>query len=350
MIPKSEVPLKLLLQEPLFDTTDWQSQLQNMLTDPVELCQRLKLDNDQQQQMILACQDFPLRVPHSYLSRIKRGDPNDPLLLQVLPRAQELDKPAGYSMDPLQEEQANPVPGLIHKYHGRVLLITNSACPIHCRYCFRRHFPYKDNRNSRQQWQQALDYIKQDNSIHEVILSGGDPLNCSDKQLQWLCSQLGAIPHLRRLRLHTRFPIVIPQRITAECLNWLGHSHLQTCIVLHCNHPNEIDTHVRQALSALKQAGIILLNQSVLLKDINDDANTLATLSESLFEEGVLPYYLHVLDKVQATSHFDIDEKAAMLIYKQLQSQLSGFLVPKLVREEAEQAHKIQINPFTPNL
>jgi len=334
MIPRSELRL---------ESADWQNQLKNMVTEPSELCRLLGMDKTQQQAIEKACGSFPLRVPHSYLSRIEHNNLKDPLLLQILPSAKELISPNSFTSDPLQEADSNPVPGIIHKYHGRVLLISTSSCPIHCRYCFRRHFPYEENRNSRQQWQTSLRYIEQNPDIKEVILSGGDPLSCSDSQLEWLCQQLDAIPHLRYLRLHSRFPITIPQRITPQCLEWLSCRRLQVTMVLHCNHPNEINAEVSQSLAAMKSSGITLLNQSVLLKEVNDDIETLAALSEELYHQGVLPYYLHLLDKVQGASHFDVPEGRAIELHQALQAQLPGYLVPKLVREQAGERHKTLI-------
>lgn len=322
------------------DAEDWQSILQSAISDPIVLCQRLSLPAEQSDAITQACRTFPLRVPEPYLQRIERGNPQDPLLLQVLPQAIELLGQPGFISDPLDESTHNPVSGLVHKYRSRVLLISTSLCAVHCRYCFRREFPYQDNRNSRLDWQQALSYIRQHPELNEVILSGGDPFTLPDKQLAWLSEQIASIPHIIRLRIHTRLPIVIPQRITPDLLHTLTRSHLQSVVVLHCNHPNELDAAVTQAIRDLRSAGITVLNQSVLLAGINDSANTLAALSERLFAAGCLPYYLHVLDKVTGSYHFARSDQDAVHLHRELQALLPGFLVPRLVRENAGQPSK----------
>lgn len=288
---------------------------------------------------------FPLRVPHPYASRIKQSDPTDPLLLQVLPLSAENHIVPGYISDPLDEARSNVTPGIIHKYQGRVLLILTGACAINCRYCFRREFPYSENQNSMAEWQQALDYIRQDSSITEVIFSGGDPLLNSDKKLQQLTRAIADIDHVTRLRIHTRLPVVIPQRVTDECLNWLTETRLQPVLVIHSNHAAEIDEQVTEALLRIRAKGITLLNQSVLLKDINDDETILAQLSERLFSAGVLPYYLHLLDKVHGAAHFDIEQTRAQQLLGKLSSLLPGYLVPKLVKEIAGETAKTPLLP-----
>lgn len=329
MIPVSATPCQASAPE----EPSWQSLLQNAINDPRVLCQQLDLDPLATQGILDACRAFPLRVPQPYLSLMQRGNPRDPLLLQVLPQATELETRDGFIPDPLAEQSCNPLPGLIHKYASRVLLVTTSLCAVHCRYCFRREFPYADNRNSRQDWERALDYIRSRPAVNEVILSGGDPMALPDRQLAWLVERLAAIPHLQRLRLHTRLPVVIPQRITAECLSWLTGSRLQPVVVIHANHPREIGTDVSAALQTLRQHGVTVLNQSVLLAGINDDPETLAALSEALFAAGCLPYYLHTLDPVRGSHHFAIHDDAARAIHSALQALLPGFLVPRLVRE-----------------
>lgn len=318
----------------------WQTILRQAITDPAELCERLSIPFDDRQAINEACQQFTLRVPEPYLRRIQPGNAQDPLLLQVLPQKSELDEHPGYTGDPLDECTHNPVPGLIHKYHSRVLLVTTSLCAIHCRYCFRREFPYANNRNSRLDWQQALDYVRQHPELDEVILSGGDPLSLPDRQLAWLTGQIAAIPHIRRLRIHSRLPIVIPQRINEECLSWLTGSRLQTLVVLHSNHPCEIDDCVATTISQLHRAGVTVLNQSVLLAGINTCVETLASLSEKLFAAGCLPYYLHALDPVRGSRHFAIDDSEAVQLHRALQKRLPGFLVPRLVREKAGELSK----------
>ena len=311
----------------------WQRQLSQAVRDPAVLCQRLGLS----QAWLAGAQAghglFEICVPDAYLARIVPNDPNDPLLRQILPTGDEAAAPPGYVTDPLEEADHRPVKGLIHKYANRVLLIASPACAINCRYCFRRHFPYHENSPSRAQWQEALDYLRADTTIHEAILSGGDPLAASDRQLAWLVKQLESIPHLKRLRIHTRLPVVIPDRVDESLLGWLGSTRLQKVVVLHINHTNEIDQAVLDACTRLKQAGVTLLNQSVLLRGINDSVPTLAVLSERLFEAGVLPYYLHVLDPVQGAAHFDVPDSEAQALIQALLEHLPGFLMPRLVRE-----------------
>lgn len=311
----------------------WQQQLSQAIRDPAALCQRLGMSQAWLAGAYAGHQLFEICVPEAYLARIVPNDPNDPLLLQVLPLGEETDATPGYVTDPLEEADHRPVKGLIHKYANRVLLIASPACAINCRYCFRRHFPYSENSPSRAQWQEALDYLRADTSIHEAILSGGDPLASSDRQLGWLVEQLESIPHLKRLRIHTRLPVVIPDRVDEALLGWLGSTRLQKVVVLHINHANEIDQAVVDACTRLKQAGATLLNQSVLLRGINDNVPALASLSERLFEAGVLPYYLHVLDPVQGAAHFDVPDHQAQALVQALLEHLPGFLMPRLVRE-----------------
>tara|TARA_R110000796_G_C14469700_1_gene425441 strand:- start:2 stop:1060 length:1059 start_codon:yes stop_codon:yes gene_type:complete len=313
--------------------SNWQQQLSQAIRDPQVLCERLGLDSDLLAGAQLGHELFEVCVPEAYLAKIAPADLSDPLLLQVLPLGKEASTTPGYVADPLEEADHQPAKGLIHKYANRVLLIASPACAINCRYCFRRHFPYSENSPSRAQWQEALEYLRADPSIHEAILSGGDPLAASDRQLAWLVEQLESIPHLKRLRIHTRLPVVIPDRIDDALLGWLSKSRLQKVVVLHINHANEIDQAVVDACTRLKQAGVTLLNQSVLLKGVNDSVPTLATLSERLFEAGVLPYYLHVLDPVQGAAHFDVPDAVAQALVKELLEHLPGFLMPRLVRE-----------------
>jgi L-lysine 2,3-aminomutase len=329
------------------DTQTWQRALANVIRDPEELFDILQLDLQQLPAAITACRDFPLRAPRAFVNRIIKGDWQDPLLLQLLPLGQELDLQPGFCRDPLQEANSNPAPGLIHKYQGRVLLVVSAGCAINCRYCFRRHFAYDDNNPSRQQWQHTLDYIRQDPSIHEVIFSGGDPLAASDRLLSELVEQIAAIPHITTLRVHSRMPVVIPQRINNECLTWLTGSRLQTVMVIHSNHANELDNNVYQALQKLRTGGVTLLNQAVLLAGVNDNHVTLAALSQRLFQQGVLPYYLHLLDRVQGTAHFEVSEQRAREIVNTLLATLPGYLVPKLVRELADAPSKVPIDLFS---
>ena len=321
----------------------WQSQLARAITDPAELLAALGLGEEWLPAARAAAQLFPLRVPREFVARMRRGDPHDPLLRQVLPLAEEFLAGEGYTTDPVGDLAAMTVPGVLHKYQGRVLLTVTGACAVHCRYCFRRHFPYADANPAADQWRAALEYIAGDTSITEVILSGGDPLTQSDRRLSDLVHFLESIPHLRRLRLHTRVPIVLPDRVNEELLSWIRRARLKTVIVLHVNHAQEIDATVRTMAGALKSVGVELLNQSVLLRGVNDKAETLASLSEALFDAGVLPYYLHALDRVRGAVHFEVKETAAKRVMRELHERLPGYLVPRFVREIASMPGKVAV-------
>ncbi|MDC0598275.1 EF-P beta-lysylation protein EpmB [Gammaproteobacteria bacterium] len=328
---------------PIQALPSWQESLSDLITDPQELLALLALDEKQTGLSLKALQDFPLRVPRPYLSRISPGNPADPLLLQVLPSQQEEHFFPGFSNDPLGESAVNPTPGLLHKYSGRSLLLTTSSCAIHCRYCFRRHFPYEDNRPGKNKWQESLDYIAQDSSVNEVILSGGDPLTLSDKHLAWFINELNTISHIKRLRIHTRLPIMIPHRVNDSLCQLLSKQRFQVVVVIHSNHAQEFDSHVDSACRRLKENGASLLNQSVLLKGVNDSCTALTELSERLFDAGVLPYYLHILDKVTGAGHFDVSIDRARQLIQEIQAQLPGYLVPRLVCENAGQTSKTLI-------
>jgi len=314
--------------------SSWQKDLSEAITDSKELCRHLNLTDQDLIQANMASQQFALKVPRPFANRMEKGNPKDPLFLQIWPQGQELTTQINYLTDPLGEKAASPQVGVIHKYHGRVLLIGSPTCAINCRYCFRRHYPYEENMLNTEQYQAAFNYIQQETSIAEVILSGGDPLVSSNKRLAWVVTQLEAIPHVKRLRIHTRLPIVIPNRVDDGFLSLLQQTTLQTVIVVHSNHSNEIDSSVSTALTALRQVCTVL-NQAVLLKQVNDNKQALTNLNIKLFEAGVLPYYLHLLDKVHGAAHFDIPEADAIALVKELSHQLPGYLVPKLVREDA---------------
>jgi EF-P beta-lysylation protein EpmB len=326
----------------------WQRELARAITNPAELLSALGLDDELLAPARAASQAFGLRVTRSYLARMRHGDRHDPLLRQVLPLADELLDAPGYGSDPLHESEATRAPNLLQKYAGRALLITTEACAIHCRYCFRREFPYStqaaDEENSGR-WGAALRALAADSSIEEVILSGGDPLSLSDARLKSLTDSLAAIPHVRRIRVHTRQPVVLPSRVDAGLSAWLRAVGKPVIFVLHVNHPNEIDAEVRTACAALRAAGATLLNQSVLLRGVNDDVDTLQKLSCDLMDAGVMPYYLHLPDRVRGTSHFDVDEAAARRLVDGLSARLSGYLVPRLVREIPGASSKTAITP-----
>ncbi len=316
-------------------TTDWREQLRTAVSDGASLLQLLELSAAQVNLSEQACREFSLKVPHAFVRRMRKGDPDDPLLRQVLASSDELLDVAGYSADPTGEiGGAIPRSGIVHKYQGRLLLIVTGGCAINCRYCFRRHFPYSDNINSRREWQDALSYIAADPSISEVILSGGDPLVADDDYLAALVQQIAAIPHVRRLRVHSRLPVVLPDRVTPELLAALTGTHLQTVMVVHSNHANEIDDSVSAAFDRIRHAGCTLLNQSVLLRGVNDSADALAELSEALFASGALPYYLHLLDKVAGAAHFEVPAEQAVDLHRAITARLPGYLVPRLVREQ----------------
>ncbi|EGT5207712.1 TPA: EF-P beta-lysylation protein EpmB [Cronobacter sakazakii] len=312
---------------------DWLSQLADVITDPDELLHLLNIDASEE---LLAGRDarrlFALRVPRAFAARMEKGNPQDPLLRQVLTAREEFVAAPGFTTDPL-EEQNSVVPGLLHKYHNRALLLVKGGCAVNCRYCFRRHFPYADNQGNKRNWQAALDYIAAHPELDEIIFSGGDPLMAKDHELKWLVAHLEAIPHIKRLRIHSRLPIVIPARITDALVRLLGETRLQVLLVNHINHAQEIDDAFRAGMAKLRAAGVTLLNQSVLLKGVNDNAATLAALSNALFDAGVMPYYLHVLDKVQGAAHFMVSDDEARAIMRELLSRVSGYLVPKLARE-----------------
>ncbi|WP_294953101.1 EF-P beta-lysylation protein EpmB [uncultured Gilliamella sp.] len=311
----------------------WIFDLANVVTDIKTLYRCLDLDPDTiSLSMLQAKKQFPLRVPLAFINRMKKGDSHDPLLLQVLCDDNEMLQVAGYSDDPLQE-QNNAIPGLLHKYHNRALLITKTACAINCRYCFRRHFPYHENQSSKKNLNIALNYIATHPELDEIILSGGDPLMAKDNEIAFLMSELEKIPHIKRLRIHTRLAVVIPSRITQQLSRLFTQSRLQIIVVTHINHPNEIDNEVTRAVWQLKQSNVLVLNQSVMLKNINDNVEILAQLSNKLFDSGILPYYIHLLDKVQGAAHFFVDDKTAKQLMKQLAEKVSGYLVPKLARE-----------------
>jgi EF-P beta-lysylation protein EpmB len=321
----------------------WQRLLANAITDPRELCALLELDPALIEPAIAAARDFALRVPRGYVARMRPGDPKDPLLLQVMPVAAELVGVVGFGVDPVGDLSSRCAPGLLHKYAGRALLVATGACAVHCRYCFRRHFPYAEESAAPNGWLPALDALRVDTSINEVILSGGDPWSLSDRRLRQLTDALRCLPHIRRLRIHTRYPIVLPERIDAGLLDWLADIPLQKVVVIHANHAQEIDEQVAHACARLAAAGATLLNQTVLLADVNDSAASLAALSEALFAIRVLPYYLHVLDRVQGAAHFDIDERRAIELHQELAARLPGYLVPRLVREVAGAAAKTPV-------
>ncbi len=326
----------------------WQEQLSSGFKNPHELLDYLNIPEDKITNIISeqANKTFKTRVPRAFADKMKLGNIHDPLLMQVLPIHAEMDESQeilGYSKDPLQETSANPIPGLLHKYSSRVLLTLTAGCAINCRYCFRRHFDYKSNTPGSTGLNAMLDYIRSKKDIKEIILSGGEPLLLPDNILKDMIHQIAEIPSVEILRIHTRMPIVIPERITAELINILQQTRLHTTCVVHCNHPNELDQTSDKHLLALRNSGTHVLNQSVLLKGINDDADTLCALSYRLLQAGVLPYYLHVLDKVEGTAHFDMPTEKVLEIHDSMRKQLPGYLLPKLVREVPGELSKMPV-------
>ena len=321
-------------------TKNWQQQLAEAFNNIEDLCRYLHLSPDDLPISAVAAENFPLRVPLSFAACMEKGNPHDPLLHQVLPVKEELLAYPGYSNDPVGDLAAATQTGILHKYHGRVLLINTGSCAINCRYCFRRNFPYADLQLSKQKEDAVIQSIQDDTTISEVILSGGDPLLLSDSRLTRLIRQLDNIKHLQRIRIHSRLPIVLPARITDEFINSLKLSPKQIIIIVHCNHANELNERVIAACNLLKKNDITLFNQAVLLKGVNDNAKVLGELSEQLFSHGIIPYYLHLLDKSTGTGHFEVSETKALELIRQVQAALPGYLVPKLVKEQAGAASK----------
>lgn len=313
---------------------DWQEQLAKAFTNVPDLLKFLNLSQDLTQFSKQASREFAMRVPLSYAECMEKGNPEDPLLLQVLPHTDELKFFPGFMHDPVGDLDAAKSTGIIQKYHGRVLLITTGGCAINCRYCFRRNFPYSDFQMSKTRQAEAILSIKNNSDISEVILSGGDPLQLNDARLDQLFDELSNISHVKRIRIHSRIPIVLPSRITPQLLDILSRNPKQIIMVLHCNHTNEISPAVITTCSKLKQHHIHLFNQAVLLKGINDTAEKICQLSEKLFASGITPYYLHLLDKATGTGHFEVKEHNALAIMREVKAKLPGYLVPKLAREK----------------
>lgn len=334
----------------------WQQEMARAIRTVEELCNHLKLtdlplkhgdssrNNSQtSHQTAAAMQQFPLLVPESFLRRMTPGDPHDPLLMQVLPVPQEMDKVIGFDKDPVEDSQAEFAPGMLQKYHGRALMITIGQCAVHCRYCFRRNFPYQQSPRSLEQWKNSLAILKANPEIEEIILSGGDPLVLNDRRLDQLMEELERIDHLKRIRVHTRLPVVLPSRVTDDLLDLFVKSRLQPIFVVHANHPNEIVDDCAQALKKIVRAGIPVLNQAVLLKGINDNTKTQAQLCTGLINLGVIPYYLHQLDRVEGAAHFEVETKTGIKIIEELKSLLPGYAVPRYVREIPGEQEKTEV-------
>jgi len=313
----------------------WQQLWRDAVRDPRELLGMLGLDAAGLGISDEAAAQFPLRVPHGFVARMRHGDPHDPLLRQVLPLDAEMRPMPGFTLDAVGDAAAKAGHGVIQKYRGRALLIATGSCAIHCRYCFRRHFPYAEETAAAAGWREAVEAVGNDASIDEVILSGGDPWSLATPKLAELTDALATVPHLKRLRVHTRLPVVLPERVDDALVGWLAALPWPVTVVLHANHANEFDASVDAALARLRGAGALLLNQAVLLRGVNDSVEALASLSERGHAAGVLPYYLHQLDRVQGAAHFEVPDEIALTLHRELAARLSGYLVPKLVREVA---------------
>lgn len=314
-------------------TAPWRQELAQAFTQVAPLLAFLGLRADEVPDLDPDPSPFPLLVPRGFAALMTRGDPADPLLRQVLPLRAERSVTPGFRLDPVGDGPATRTPGLLRKYAGRALLLAHGACAVHCRFCFRRHYPYADIGSYRRRVEAAITEVQADTSLSEVILSGGDPLLLGDATLAELLTRLAAIPHLRRLRLHTRLPVVLPTRVTAGLCDLLGDLPLRPVLVIHANHARELGDCAQAGLNALRGSGVTLLNQSVLLRGVNDTMGTLADLSERLSDCSVLPYYLHQLDPVQGAAHFEVSDRDALGLLESLRARLPGYLVPRLVRE-----------------
>jgi L-lysine 2,3-aminomutase len=325
----------------LYQEPNWQNEMSDLITQPDELLNLLELSPEQLRSgALLASEQFKLRVPRAFVGKMQKGNPLDPLLLQVLPHHLELEEHPDFITDPLGEEQANQLPGILHKYKRRFLLTLTGACAVHCRYCFRRHFPYQENLPKNEDWLNIQNYIISHADINEIILSGGDPLTLSNRRLQQWIERIESIEQIKILRIHSRVPVVMPTRLDEELISLLKNSRLRIILVIHSNHASELDDYCCTQLNRLVQAHITVLNQAVLLKGVNDSAQVLVDLSYRLFDAGVMPYYLHVLDKVKGAMHFDLDANIIDEIYQDVLANLPGYLVPKLVREIAGEKNK----------
>jgi L-lysine 2,3-aminomutase len=327
----------------------WQQQWRDAFREPVALLQFLGLEHLQERVSGAATRQFPLRVPLAFAQRMQYGNPHDPLLRQVLPLVDEEHIVPGYSIDAVGDLQSKASKGVLHKYEGRALLISTGSCAVHCRYCFRRHFPYGEEAASANEWAEAIIHLQNDASIEEVLLSGGDPFSLSTEKLSTLTDSLRAIPHIKRLRIHTRLPIVLPDRVDAALLQWLQSLPWPVALVLHANHAQEFDLHVDDACRALRNTGVNLLNQAVLLAGVNDRLQSIKDLCERGYAAGVLPYYLHQLDRVHGAAHFAVSDEKALSLIDQLRDTLPGYLLPRLVREiPGERSKSPLIGPITP--
>jgi len=338
----NSIPSSILARSPAAPKpAAWRDELRDAFRDIGTLLDELQLEPEQVN--LLEEPDFPILIPRAFARRMEPGNPQDPLLLQVLPDRRETDPVPGFVSDPVGDRDSRTQRGLLHKYHGRILLITTGACAIHCRYCFRQAYPYGNDHFDRRQYDALIAYLEAHPDIEEVILSGGDPLMLDTSRLQTLAEAVQQPGTVRRLRLHTRVPIALPSRVDQQLVDWLASLPLQTVVVVHANHPAEFDADVDLALKRLRHAGATLFNQAVLLSGVNDCADRLAALMRRGFEAGVVPYYLHLLDRVEGAARFECDPSDALDLLEQLRRQLSGYLVPRLVREQAGAPYKLPV-------
>ncbi len=335
MIPAAPAAIQTRLMPPR-----WQQLWREAVRDPRELLDLLGLDPGALNVSDAAAHQFSLRVPRGFVARMRHGDPHDPLLRQVLPLDAEMQPMPGFELDAVGDTAAKAGNGVIRKYRGRALLVSTGSCAINCRYCFRRHFPYAQETAAAGGWSEAVELIRGDSSIDEVILSGGDPWSLATSKLIELTDALASVPHLKRLRIHTRLPVVLPERVDDALVGWLATLPWPLAIVLHANHANEFDAEVDAAVARLRSTGATVLNQAVLLRGVNDSVDALCALSERGFAAGVLPYYLHQLDRVQGAAHFEVSDERALQLHADLAARLSGYLVPRLVREVAGDSGK----------
>jgi EF-P beta-lysylation protein EpmB len=338
----NSIPSPILARSPAAPKPEaWRDELRHAFRDAGALLDHLQLEPEQVN--LLGKPDFPILIPRPFASRMEIGNPADPLLLQVLPHWGENDTVPGFVSDPVGDRESRAQRGLLHKYRGRILLITTGACAVHCRYCFRQAYPYGNDHFDRRQYEALVQYLQTHPDIEEVILSGGDPLMLDTTRLQALGEAVQKPGTVRRLRLHTRVPIVLPSRVNQALVDWLSGLAVQPVVVVHANHPAEFDSDVDEALKRLRHAGAMLFNQAVLLADINDRVDLLAALMRRGFEAGVVPYYLHLLDRVEGAARYECDTSTALDLMEQLRRQLSGYLVPKLVREQAGAPYKLPV-------
>ena len=332
-------PLMITAAPTRLQPQGWQQAWREAIRDPRELLELLGL------QGLLAASDgaaasFALRVPRGFAARMRPGDPHDPLLRQVLPLDEELRPAPGFDLDAVGDAAAGAGQGVLHKYAGRALLVATGSCAVNCRYCFRRHFPYAEQSAAAGGWRAAVETIAADDTLHEVILSGGDPLSLATPKLADLTAALAGIAHVRRLRIHTRLPVVLPERVDEALVAWLAALPWPVAVVVHANHANEFDASVDAAMVRLRAAGATLLNQAVLLRGVNDRLEAQVALHERGFAAGVLPYYLHQLDRVAGAAHFEVPDAEALALHAAMRARLPGYLLPRLVREVAGDASK----------